>query len=743
MKLLKSLFVCSIVILNCSAFSQTVLLPERWHFITGDNPRYSNPEFNDSSWALIDVPDYWEHQDFDGYDGIAWYRVHFNLKNKLHGDSVYFILGKIDDADESYLNGVRIGGMGTFPPNAVTAYDKFRYYRIPTKMLKKDNVLAVRVFDMGGPGGIVSGPIGIYDDKDHQKQFNPPPGPKKSFYQLVTSNGLIAAVYDESRAYIERISPHIFQAYDSSDYVKPFLRRVAVTLKSRPEKTFYKDNTHVITVKYPDVEVNYFAPFSTGEKVFYIEISGPRSEVESCSISYILQKTNVLIDSAVFNRPGNRAEKYFMLSFTDSLQTDGKIVEKAKANLIANDGNILQNEISYMKKVFARAKFPKGISSKQRSLLEQSISVLKMAQVTQQEVFSKASGQILASLPPGGWNIAWVRDGCYSALGLNRLGLFDEARRFLSFMLNAESNHYDHFVFRDGKDYGVGVPYQISVCRYFGEGKEESDYTDDGPNIELDGFGLSLIALCDYVQRSGDTAFFKENYDLLATKVADAIIHCIDTNNVIRIDSGPWERHLPGKQFAYTSIACAAGLRDFAALSSKLKISGAEKYYQAYERLLGGIRNNLVIDHKFIKGNVEAADSNSYDYYDGGTFEAFGFGLFHDKKFFNSQLEEYKRILGVEGGRHGFSRINKGDWYETAEWILLDLRAASAMHKYGDQKGARKLVNWVTDQAALNYNLIPELYNRKTSFYDGAVPMVGFGAGAYAVALWDVYPGNK
>ena len=62
------------------------------------------------------------------------------------------------------------------------------------------------------------------------------------------------------------------------------------------------------------------------------------------------------------------------------------------------------------------------------------------------------------------------------------------------------------------------------------------------------------------------------------------------------------------------------------------------------------------------------------------------------------------------------------------------------MHKFGDQKGAVKLINWVTDQAALNFNLIPELYDRKTSFYDGAVPMVGFGAGAYAVALWDAYP---
>ncbi len=740
MKFLKIALLYFLVFFNAKCFSQTILLPERWHFTTGDNPEYKNPNFNDNSWTLINVPDYWENQGFDGYDGIAWYRVHFTLKKKFSGDSAYIILGKIDDADESYLNGVRIGGMGIFPPHPVTAYDKMRFYKVSTKLLRKDNVLAVRVFDMGGPGGIVYGPVGIYDESDYQKEFNPPRGPKKSFYQLVTTNGLIAAVYDARREQIENISPFIFKAYDSANYVHPFLRMVSLTINSKPLGTYYKDNTHVITVKYPYVEVNYFASFTNEDKVFYIDVRGKKSKVDKCSLNYLLQKTRVLVDSVEFKRPDNQAEKYFLLSYTDSLQTDDQIIEKAKSRLIASNGDLLNQEIKYMKKIFAHAKMPKGISAKQRALLEQSISVLKMAQIPPQGVFKKSRGQILASLPPGGWNIAWVRDGCYSILGLNRLGLFDEAQRVLSFMLHTESNHYEHFIFKDGKDYGVGVPYQISVCRYFGDGKEESDYNDDGPNIELDGFGLSLIALCDYVHRSGDSAFFKKNYELLSSKVADPIIHCIDTNNVIRIDSGPWERHLPGKQFAYTSIACAAGLRDFAELSSQLKIGDAGKYYNAYERLLGGISKELVVNNKFIKGNVEASDSSAYDYFDGGTFEAFGFGLFKNKNFFHSQLKEYKKILGVQGGIHGFSRINKGDWYETAEWILLDLRAASAMHRFGDQKGARHLVNWVTDQAALNYNLIPELYDKKTSFYDGAVPMVGFGAGAYAIALWDAYP---
>ena len=584
-------------------------------------------------------------------------------------------------------------------------------------------------------------PAGCYFINDNNPAYvSPPRGPKNSFFQLVTTNGLIAAVYNEQKAYIETISPHIFKAYDSANFVEPFLRNVTINLNTKPLRTYYKDNTHVITVKYPKVVVSYFAPFTSENKIFYVLIAGHYADVQQCSLSYQLQKTKVLIDSAVFKRSNNQAEKYFLLSYTDSLQIDHKIVAKAKLNLINEGGHLLNDEVKFMKKVFARAKMPKEISQKQKALLEQSITVLKMAQVPQQEVFPYSRGQIIASLPPGEWNITWVRDNSYSILGLDRLGLFKEARSALSFILNAQSGHYVHYLFKDGKDYGIGVPYQISVCRYFGDGKEESDFNDHGPNIEIDGFGLTLLAVCDYVTRSGDSLFFKENYPVLSSKIADVIIHSIDSNNLIRIDSGPWERHLPGKQFAYTSISCAAGLRDFASLSYRFKIGDSPKYQNAYNKLLNGIHSVLEVNNRFIKGNASAVDSNSFDYFDCGTLEAFGFNLVPDTNLFRSHFNEYESKLGVEGGIHGFSRVNKGDWYDTSEWIMLDLRAASALQNFGDQKKARFFLNWVTDQAALNFNLIPELYDSKTSFYAGSVPMVGFGAGAYAIALWDAYP---
>ena len=72
-------------------------------------------------------------------------------------------LGYVDDVDESYFNGVKIGQTGSFPPNYSTAYNAQRLYDIPLNIVNfdKPNVIAVRVYDAQLQGGIVSGEIRI------------------------------------------------------------------------------------------------------------------------------------------------------------------------------------------------------------------------------------------------------------------------------------------------------------------------------------------------------------------------------------------------------------------------------------------------------------------------------------------------------------------------------------------------------------------------------------------------------
>lgn len=139
-------------------------LKGKWRFSIGDNKAWAKPDYDDSKWDKIYVPSFWESKGYDGYNGYAWYRTSFHIAKKYKQSGLYLQLGRIDDVDEVYLNGVLIGSKGSFPPNFSGAYDQDRRYFIPKNLLKfgGNNVVAVRVYDHQESGGIINNNIGIY-----------------------------------------------------------------------------------------------------------------------------------------------------------------------------------------------------------------------------------------------------------------------------------------------------------------------------------------------------------------------------------------------------------------------------------------------------------------------------------------------------------------------------------------------------------------------------------------------------
>ncbi len=150
-----ALLIC-LLVSSCATRQQnnnTVELPEVWKFRIGDNPEYSTTAFNDQSWETIKVDNYWETQGYPLYDGIAWYRTSIDVPSSLkkNGDllkAVRISPGRIDDADEIWFNGKKIG--------ETTGSDIDRSYLIPFDLIRwnKENVIAVRVHDTGGNGGM-------------------------------------------------------------------------------------------------------------------------------------------------------------------------------------------------------------------------------------------------------------------------------------------------------------------------------------------------------------------------------------------------------------------------------------------------------------------------------------------------------------------------------------------------------------------------------------------------------------
>jgi len=131
-----------------------------WKFNEGDNLLWKNPDVNDSSWQTVKLPSTWEdHSNYTPDNVFGWYRRELTVPAELQGKDIYINVGKIDDADETFFNGVKVGGMGSFPPHYTSAWDNFRFYKVPHEIIHYGgrNSIAVRVFD-----GIMGG--GIYSD---------------------------------------------------------------------------------------------------------------------------------------------------------------------------------------------------------------------------------------------------------------------------------------------------------------------------------------------------------------------------------------------------------------------------------------------------------------------------------------------------------------------------------------------------------------------------------------------------
>lgn len=173
-------------------------LARYWQFSIGDNEKWASPSYNDSNWERIYVPSKWENEGFNGYDGYAWYRIHFDGR-KLNAKQVhYLVLGFVDDVDETFLNGTMIGKSGTFPPRFRTAFNSNRKYYIPNEVMNfnGDNVVAVRVYDETLDGGIIRGKPGVYTSRHSEELLQNLYGPWK--FMPANSSQYSNPDYDDS-----------------------------------------------------------------------------------------------------------------------------------------------------------------------------------------------------------------------------------------------------------------------------------------------------------------------------------------------------------------------------------------------------------------------------------------------------------------------------------------------------------------------------------------------------------------
>ena len=111
----------------------------------------------DAAWPEVNQPGNWESNGLPDFDGIVWFRRTVEVPAEQAGLAATLRLGPIDDQDTTWLNGTEVG--------ATSAWNQPRVYAIPAGLLKAGrNVLAIRVLDTGGAGGLFGKPEDMHLD---------------------------------------------------------------------------------------------------------------------------------------------------------------------------------------------------------------------------------------------------------------------------------------------------------------------------------------------------------------------------------------------------------------------------------------------------------------------------------------------------------------------------------------------------------------------------------------------------
>jgi signal transduction histidine kinase len=160
-----SLLYVSVLIAPVAAASGDQISLEGSHkFSPGDDEAWASPDFDDSSWQEVRVPGSWQSQGVEAKGGMGWYRIRFEATDDIARSQPAIALGLIGNADELFLNGVKIGGEGIIG-NRFGMSPVERLYMVPDDLLRvgQENLLAVRVLNVYFDGGIVEGPVAVGD----------------------------------------------------------------------------------------------------------------------------------------------------------------------------------------------------------------------------------------------------------------------------------------------------------------------------------------------------------------------------------------------------------------------------------------------------------------------------------------------------------------------------------------------------------------------------------------------------
>lgn len=105
---------------------QIIYIQDRWRFQPGDDPKWSEPDYDDSDWHITSTNLSEADLAFIDWDGIGWFRIEMKIHENLREKPVALIVDRHLGASEIYINGEKVYELGKFSdsPESVTSFKK-------------------------------------------------------------------------------------------------------------------------------------------------------------------------------------------------------------------------------------------------------------------------------------------------------------------------------------------------------------------------------------------------------------------------------------------------------------------------------------------------------------------------------------------------------------------------------------------------------------------------------------------
>jgi hypothetical protein len=390
-------------------------------------------------------------------------------------------------------------------------------------------------------------------------------------------------------------------------------------------------------------------------------------------------------------------------------------------------------------------------NDEERHLWRQSEAMLRIAQSGEPNRAGRHGNGLVVAALPDVYATPWVRDMAWATVALARMGHRAEARSALLAYFNARPT---------GKlrSQMNGADYQISVVRYFGNGAEEPFFTQEGStNIEYDDWGEVLWALGENLRSYDDPSLLEAvTYrGRLYDTARDFIVKPLMANTekyghglVVAADTSIWEeRQKDEKHFAFSTAMAIVGLRAFAEVARRAGDEAARASAIRGAALLEQGFDAAFIRRGRLHGTLEPGVKNDID---GALIPIINFGVVRDPEVIRDTVKRMQ-LLKVASGGYRRVRGTYTDprifeyWYEQEEFLFVDLQLAQLYRRLGRNAEADAMLQRIVAKASADHNIIPQMYVAvpcalfpgRIGDPTGAMPMVGYGAGAYVLHLLD------